>query len=92
MRFPRSHPALAGHFPGNPIVPGAVLLAAVAHALPGFLGVPARVTGMPAVKFLAPLPPEVDVQIVFSARGAGRVAFIIEAAGEKIAGGSLSYD
>jgi 3-hydroxymyristoyl/3-hydroxydecanoyl-(acyl carrier protein) dehydratase len=50
-----AHPALAGHFPGNPIVPGALLLARVARAAAAAFG--AGVGGVPAVKFLAPLRP-----------------------------------
>jgi 3-hydroxymyristoyl/3-hydroxydecanoyl-(acyl carrier protein) dehydratase len=50
------HPSLPGHFPGNPIVPGVVILgevvAALRAALPGL-----RVSGMAQVKFLAPLRP-----------------------------------
>lgn len=33
LRFPVSHPAGPGHFPGNPIIPGAVLLDELAAAL-----------------------------------------------------------
>ena len=31
--YPQDHPALAGHFPGNPIVPGVLLLDAALHAM-----------------------------------------------------------
>lgn len=31
--IPRDHPALAGHFPGNPVVPGVLILEAVTIAL-----------------------------------------------------------
>lgn len=33
MRFAIDHPTAAGHFPGNPIIPGAVLLDEVLSAL-----------------------------------------------------------
>ena len=49
------HPALAGHFPGNPIVPGVVLLHRVCRAASEACGV--VVTEIPVVKFLAPLRP-----------------------------------
>ena len=45
-----SHPALPGHFPGDPIVPGVVLLDEVLRALPGRMDI-AR------AKFHAPLRP-----------------------------------
>lgn len=55
------HPALAGHFPGNPIVPGAVLLERVAAACRAWRGV--RVARVDA-KFLAPLRPDEPAEIV----------------------------
>src|SRR5205085_657716 len=33
LTIPADHPALAGHFPGNPIVPGVVILARIAEAI-----------------------------------------------------------
>lgn len=50
--IPAEHPALAGHFPGNPIVPGVLLLAEVMRALE-----PVRPTGIAQAKFLSPLRP-----------------------------------
>ena len=49
------HPALAGHFPGNPIVPGVVILRRVCRAVTQAHG---AVTAVPVVKFHAPLRPE----------------------------------
>ncbi len=55
-----THPALRGHFPGQPIVPGVLLLA---HALEALLAQPvwaARVGAQPRlalVKFQAPVEP-----------------------------------
>jgi 3-hydroxyacyl-[acyl-carrier-protein] dehydratase len=44
------HPALPGHFPGEPIVPGVVLLNEVLSAIPGRVHIP-------SAKFHAPLLP-----------------------------------
>jgi 3-hydroxymyristoyl/3-hydroxydecanoyl-(acyl carrier protein) dehydratase len=33
LRLPADHPSVEGHFPGNPIFPGAVLLDEILHAL-----------------------------------------------------------
>ncbi|HJX18840.1 MAG TPA: hypothetical protein VJ437_11715 [Acidiferrobacterales bacterium] len=92
MRIAASHPALPGHFPGHPIVPGVVLLEAVAAALPQHAGASLRVTGFPAVKFLAPLLPEQEFDIVFTARRPGQSAFEVVAGGRKLASGTVSYE
>jgi 3-hydroxyacyl-[acyl-carrier-protein] dehydratase len=56
-----SHPSLSGHFPGNPLVPGVVLLAHVIDVTEKFYEGKIQVIGMPAVKFLAPVHPEKEV-------------------------------
>ena len=92
MRIAASHPALPGHFPGHPVVPGVVLLDAVAAALPQHVGVALHVTGFPVVKFLAPLLPEQEFEVLFSAKRAGQMTFEIVASGEKLATGTLAYE
>lgn len=49
------HPALPGHFPGHPLVPGVVLLEQVAQALHRWRG--QRVLRVLETKFMAPLLP-----------------------------------
>lgn len=56
FRIPATHPSLAGHFPGNPVVPGVVVLDEIAAALRRRHD--RRITGFSQVKFVAPLLPE----------------------------------
>jgi 3-hydroxyacyl-[acyl-carrier-protein] dehydratase len=73
LRIGADHPALPGHFPGQPIVPGVVLLRCVADALKQW-----RNQSMSRfdVKFLSPLLPEQDAEIELHAEAA-RVRFAI---------------
>jgi 3-hydroxymyristoyl/3-hydroxydecanoyl-(acyl carrier protein) dehydratase len=92
MRIAASHPALPGHFPGHPVVPGVVLLEAVVAALPQHAGATMRVTGFSVVKFLAPLLPEHEFEVVFNTKRPGQMMFEVVANGEKLATGTLSCE
>jgi len=55
LYVPTEHPCYEGHFPGNPIVPGALLLQWISdHAREVFN---LRITGVKQMKFLAPVKP-----------------------------------
>ena len=60
--IPADHPCLPGHFPGQPIVPGVVVLDRVLAAIEAQHGA-LDVLRMPQVKFLQPLLPEQWVRI-----------------------------
>ncbi|MGH8718692.1 MAG: hypothetical protein ACREV0_07100 [Burkholderiales bacterium] len=55
-RIGAHHPALPGHFPGRPIVPGVVLLAELERIIEE--ACKAQVVEWPHVKFTSPLKPE----------------------------------
>lgn len=56
FRVPADHPSLPGHFPGNPIVPGVLLLDHVLHALRGLTGL--DMSHLRQVKFSSALLPQ----------------------------------
>ena len=71
------HPAFAGHFPGNPLLPGVALLAEVIEAVLARPELAAAVGPRPRVgiaKFLAPVLPGATLTLQLHAE-AGRVHF-----------------
>jgi 3-hydroxymyristoyl/3-hydroxydecanoyl-(acyl carrier protein) dehydratase len=51
------HPSLPGHFPGEPILPGVVVLDRALEAAEAWLGSALLVTDLAHVKFVSPLRP-----------------------------------
>ena len=74
--FAPDHPAAQGHFPGNPIIPGAVLLSETLRAIEANLDLSLSPGQLGSAKFLHPARPGDRVTIEFSdsARGAIRFA------------------
>ncbi len=62
FRIPHDHPSLPGHFPGNPVVPGVVILDRVCAAIEADYGTTAA-WRLPQVKFLQPLLPGQEAHI-----------------------------
>jgi 3-hydroxyacyl-[acyl-carrier-protein] dehydratase len=82
-----AHPALPGHFHGNPIVPAVVLLERVAAAIEQAYGPPARLVRLPAVKFLAPLAPGERFRIVLDRPEGAVIRFTLLRDGKTFATG-----
>ncbi|HHW75769.1 MAG TPA: hydroxymyristoyl-ACP dehydratase [Xanthomonadaceae bacterium] len=88
--IPADHPCLAGHFPGNPVVPAVVILDEVAQAFAAWRP-DWRLAGMPVVKFLAPLRPDRVFAIRFVEADSGQIRFeCVEAGGQVLARGCLT--
>ena len=62
FKISAKHPCLAGHFPGNPIVPGVVLLEQLESMIEKHL-VDWKVIELIQVKFLSPTLPEQVIEV-----------------------------
>jgi hypothetical protein len=92
VHVPADHPAFAGHFPGQPVLPGAALLALVMQALADQPALQQRLGAAPQIssaKFLMPVKPGMDLRLVFSAQGSG-LAFEVLVAGGVVARGQFA--
>lgn len=90
--FPADHPAARGHFPGNPVIPGAVLLAETLRAIEAGLGVSLASCHIKSAKFLAPARPGDRVAIEFSRSAAGGVRFACAVGTQAVLRGELQCD
>ena len=94
LTFAAGHPAFAGHFPGQPIVPGALLLDAAVHAVQQTLAADGRGTAtcqVSSAKFLSPVKPDEVLSLSWSGSGNGPVRFSIGAPGRQVATGLLVF-
>ena len=87
--FPVDHPARDGHFPGNPVIPGAVLLDAVVHRIAAAYKQRAASGEFRGVKFLLPLRPGDSIDIRWKVTNEQEVRFECLQAGRKALSGSL---
>ncbi|HUZ62666.1 MAG TPA: hypothetical protein VMU82_03030 [Acetobacteraceae bacterium] len=88
LRIAPDDPCLAGHFPGQPILPGVLLLDALAVALR-----PARPATLvlEAVKFIAPVRPGQVVALRWTETAPGRAVFHAEADGSRVLSGRATW-
>jgi 3-hydroxymyristoyl/3-hydroxydecanoyl-(acyl carrier protein) dehydratase len=90
--FPADHPAAQGHFPGNPVIPGAVLLGAVLPVIEQGLGVNLSSWRLRSAKFLAPARPGDHVTIEFARSADGGIRFACAVGQRTLLKGELQCD
>ncbi len=86
LPIPADHPAFAGHFPGQPITPGVVLLDQAVLVIEAAESV--RIKGIAMAKFLSPTLPGEPLWLT-TTRTAGAIRFEIGCGERKIATGRM---
>lgn len=81
------HPSLAGHFPGQPIVPGVVLLDAAQRAIETQQAV--LLVGLAVAKFHSPARPDDELLLDYTLAD-GSARFEIHSGARKIADGRFT--
>jgi len=87
--IPANHPSGAGHFPGNPIIPGALLLAEVLRCIEQSEGKQFKSCNVKAAKFLHPARPGDKVDIEYARSAQGTIEFQCAVAGTKVLSGGI---
>lgn len=84
------HPALPGHFPGHPVVPGVVLLDHAIQTIGAALNRPLHAWRLGSAKFLSPVAPGEPLALAYDAAASGAIRFTVRAGSREVATGVLS--
>lgn len=63
--FNTDHEILKGHFPGNPIIPGACIIQIISELASKYLGFDVIMSEAKKIKFTNPIQPEKDKEVLF---------------------------
>jgi 3-hydroxyacyl-[acyl-carrier-protein] dehydratase len=88
---PTDHAAFAGHFPGRPILPGAIILDRVLLSAARWLVVPDAPCRIASAKFLRPVEPGQTLDFRFDGVTHRSVRFQVATAGNVVASGSIEW-
>ena len=86
------HPALTGHFPGAPILPGVVLLDEIVCAVESEGRVAGKLWRIGAAKFVRPVRPGETLTLAHERLPDGSIRFSVSRGGEPVARGVLVPD
>ncbi len=89
LALAQPHPALEGHFPGEPIVPGAVLLDEALYAIESAEALRGRLWRIDSVKFLAAVAGGARLLLDYERTASGLIRFTIRDGDRRIATGTL---
>jgi len=89
LRIDAGHPALAGHFPGAPVLPGVVLLDETIRALEQAQGGATQQWTVGTAKFLKPVQPGETLTLEYDPLPNGSLRFAVSSAGRAVASGVL---
>lgn len=90
LQVPANHPTGAGHFPGNPIFPGALLLAEVLRCIEQAEKAHFATCNIKTAKFLHPVRPGDLVNIEFAFSAQGMIEFQCAVGGVRVLSGGIA--
>ena len=87
LHFAEDHPCGAGHFPGNPIIPGALLLHAVLSRIASTLDLHDPSWQIKSAKFPQSARPGDTVHITYTQASNGEIRFACTVSGSNVLSG-----
>jgi 3-hydroxyacyl-[acyl-carrier-protein] dehydratase len=90
LHIAADHPSFAGHFPGFPVLPGAVLLDETLRAIERARGIDLTAWQISSAKFLDGVRPGDSLVLEHDAPSTGLIRFAIHAGKRKVVSGTLS--
>ena len=89
LHVPADHAAFAGHFPAFPVLPGAILLDEMLHAIALARGIDLQRWHIGSAKFLDAVRPGDTLVLEHEAPSPGLIRFTIRAENRKVTSGTL---
>jgi 3-hydroxyacyl-[acyl-carrier-protein] dehydratase len=90
LHIAADHPSFAGHFPGFPVLPGAILLDETLRTIASARRIDLTSWRISSAKFLDAVRPRDELRVEHDSHGAGLIRFTVHAANRRVASGTLS--